>query len=255
VGWAGNKEPWEYGDEFTRINRAYIELRYKFLPYFYSLFYEHERTGQPVMRPLWYEFPADKSTYLIGDEYMAGGDVLVAPVVKEGMRNRDVYLPAGSAWVNWWTGERFEGGRQINVQAPLDRLPLFVRAGAIIATQDVIQHTGQMPDASITLNVAAGIEPGKVEVAKIHEDAGDGYDYRKSGWREIRIEHGQGMLKISRTGDFKGQRIGFLEVVGLASDPKEIRADGKKIDHTYDAETKRARVELPEGAHEIKLIR
>jgi alpha-glucosidase len=255
VGWAGNKEPWEYGDEFTRINRAYIELRYKFLPYLYSLFYEHERTGQPVMRPLWYEFPADKSTYLIGDEYMAGGDVLVAPVVKEGMRNRDVYLPAGSAWVNWWTGERFEGGRQINVQAPLDRLPLFVRAGAIIPTQDVIQHTGQMLDASITLNVAAGIEPGKVEVAKIHEDAGDGYDYRKSGWREIRIEHGQGMLKISRTGDFKGQRIGFLEVVGLASDPKEIRADGKKIDHTYDAETKRARVELPEGAREIKLIR
>ncbi len=255
VGWAGNKEPWEYGDEFTPINRASIELRYRFLPYIYSLFYEHERTGQPVLRPLWYEFPSDKLTYLIGDEYMVGDDVLVAPVVKEGMRNRDVYLPAGSTWINWWTGERFEGGRQINVQAPLDRLPLFVRAGAIIATQDVIQHTGQMPNASITLNVAAGIESGKTEIAKIHEDAGDGYDYRKSGWSEIRIEHGQGMLKISRVGDFKGQRIRYLEVVGLASDPKEIRADGKILDHTYDAETKRARVELPDSVGEIKLIR
>jgi alpha-glucosidase len=255
VGWAGNKEPWEYGDEFTPINRASIELRYKFLPYLYSLFYEHERTGQPVMRPLWYESPDDTRTYLISDEYMVGSDVLVAPVVKEGMRNRDVYLPTGSAWINWWTGERFEGGRQINVQAPLNQLPLFVRAGAIIATQDVIQHTGQMPNSAITLNVIAGVEPGKIEIAKIHEDAGDGYGYRQSEWREIRIEHREGVLKISRTGDFKGQRIRYLEVVGLAADPKEIRADGKKIDHTYDVVRKRARVELPENVGEVTMVR
>lgn len=255
VGWAGNKEPWEYGDEFTPINRASIELRYRFLPYIYSLFYEHERTGQPVMRPLWYEYPSDRSTYLISDEYMVGSDVLVAPVVKEGMRNRDVYLPAGSAWINWSTGERFEGGRQINVQAPLDRLPLFVRAGAIIATQEVIQHTGQMPNAAMTLNVAAGIESRKTEVAKIHEDAGDGYEYRKSAWSEVRIEHRQGVLKIRRIGDLKGQRIRYLEVVGLAADPKEIRADGKKIDHSYDSVRKCVRVELPENVGELTMVR
>ena len=84
VGWVGNKEPWEFGDEFTRINRETIELRYRFLPYLYSLFREHERTGEPVMRPLWYEFPNDKQTYLIDDEYMVGSDVLVAPVVSQG---------------------------------------------------------------------------------------------------------------------------------------------------------------------------
>ena len=93
VGWVGNKEPWEFGDEFTKINRATIELRYQFLPYIYSLFREHERTGAPVMRPLWFEFPADKLTYLINDQYMVGSDVLVAPVVKEGMRTRGIYLP------------------------------------------------------------------------------------------------------------------------------------------------------------------
>jgi alpha-glucosidase len=137
VGWAGNKEPWEFGDEFTKINRETIELRYRFLPYIYSLFYQHERTGQPVMRPVWYEFPNDKQTYLISDIYMVGSDLLVAPVVKEGMRNRDVYLPAGAAWINWWTGERLEGGKQYRVDAPIDRLPLFIRAGA------VIQHRAQ----------------------------------------------------------------------------------------------------------------
>jgi alpha-glucosidase len=205
VGWAGDKEPWEFGDEITAINRRSIELRYRFLPYLYTLFYQHERTGQPVMRPLWYEFPDDKLTYLNGDEFMVGDDLLVAPVVKEGMRNRDVYLPAGTAWINWWTGEKLDGGKQHRVDAPLDRLPIFVRVGAVIPTQDVIQHTGEMGKASITLNVAAGIEPGKVETTDLHQDAGDGYGYRLSEWRNIRIEHRQGVLKISRVGEFRGQ--------------------------------------------------
>jgi alpha-glucosidase len=255
VGWAGNKEPWEYGDEFTPINRASIELRYKFLPYLYTLFFEHERTGQPVMRPLWYEFPNDKLTYLISDQYMVGKDLLVAPVVKEGMRNREVYLPDGAAWIDWWTGERFEGGKQYRAEAPLDRLPLYIRAGAVIATQDVIQHTGEIPNSPITLNVAAGIEPGKTEVSELHQDAGDGYGYRQSAWRNIRIEHRQGILRITRTGDFKGQRIRYLEIAGLAADPREVRADGIKLGHKFDPKTKRVLVELPENVKEITWVR
>lgn len=255
VGWAGNKEPWEYGDEFTPINRASIELRYKFLPYLYSLFYDHERTGQPVMRPLWYEFPNDKLTYLISDQYMVGADVLVAPVVKEGMRNRDVYLPAGAAWINWWTGERLEGGKQHRVDAPLERLPLFVRSGAVVATQDVIQHTGEMANVAITLNVAAGIEPGKTEIAEIYQDAGDGYAYRQGAWQQVGVEHVQGRLRIARVGNFKGQRIRYLEVIGVESEPREIRADTRKFDFKYDAATKRIRVELPENVREITMLR
>ncbi|MEP6704164.1 MAG: TIM-barrel domain-containing protein, partial [Acidobacteriota bacterium] len=255
VSWAGNKEPWEFGDEFTAINRASIELRYKFLPYLYTLFYEQEPTGQPVMRPLWYEFPDDKLTYLIGDEYMVGSDLLVAPVVKEGMRTREIYLPAGAAWIDWWTGERMDGGKQYTVKAPLDRLPLYVRAGAVVPTQDVIQHTGEMPNSPITLNVAAGIEPGKTEITTVHQDAGDGYGYRQNAWRNIRIEHRQGILKITRSGDFNGQRIRYLEIVGLAADPREVRGDGEKLDHKFDAATKRVRVELPKNVIEITLVR
>src|SRR5688572_26526154 len=189
VGWAGNKEPWEYGDEFTAINRASIELRYRFLPQLYSLFYKHERTGQPVMRPLWYEFPNDKLTYLVADQYLVGSDLLVAPVVKDGMRNRHVYLPAGAQWINWWTGEQLEGGKQHWIEAPLDRLPLFVRAGAVIPTQAVVQHTGEMPSSALTLNIAAGASPAGTDGIEIHQDSGDGYGYRLSDWRRIRIEH------------------------------------------------------------------
>ncbi len=262
VGWAGNKEPWEYGDEFTPINRASVELRYQFLPYLYTLFYRHERTGQPVMRPLWYEFPADKQTYLVSDEYMVGPDVLVAPVVKEGMRNRDVYLPAGASWVDWWTGARFEGGKQHRIQAPLDRLPLFVRAGAVIPTQSVIQHTGEMPNAAVTLNVVAGIgsqnhlreRVGSYKTS-LYQDAGEGYRYRFGEWLEIQIEHLQGTVKLNRIGDFRGQPIRYLEAVGLPASPREVRADGRKLEHAYDPVRKRLRVELPQNAAEITLIR
>jgi hypothetical protein len=207
------------------------------------------------MRPLWFEFPDDKLTYLNSDEFMLGDDVLVAPVVKEGMRNRDFYLPAGTAWINWWTGERLDGGKQHRVDVPLDRLPIFVRAGAVIPTQDVIQHTGEMSRAAITLNVPVGIDPGKTEVAELYQDAGDGYGYRLSEWRNIRIEHRQGMLKVSRIGDFRGQPIRYIEAFGLAAEPREIRADGRKLEFRFDAATRRLRVEVPENASEITMVR
>ena len=255
VGWAGDKEPWEYGDEFTAINRATVELRYKFLPYLYTLFREHGNTGAPIMRPLWYEFPADKRTYLVSDEYLVGSDLLVAPVVKEGMRVRAVYLPAGTDWVNWWTGERLEGGKEHTVSAPLDRLLIFGRAGAMIPTQGVIQNTGEMPLQPITLIVIAGITPEKTGTAMLYQDAGDGYAYQKSGWQTINFEHRPGSIKIRRDGDFKGQTLKYIEVIGLATQPKQMAVDGREIKFSYDAATKRLTAEIPDGASEITMIR
>jgi len=255
VGWVKNKEPWEFGDDFTKINRSTIELRYKFLPYLYTLFREHERTGQPVMRPLWYEFPGDKRTYLINDEYMVGGDVLVAPAVKEGMTRREIYLPAGAEWVDWWTGVKLEGGKAHTLDAPLDRVLIFVRAGAVIPTQSVIQHTGEMKDAALTLNVAAGIAADRTEVFKLFQDAGEGYGYRQSAWREITVEHKRGILTITRTGDFAGQQIKFIRAIGVTEKPKEVRVDGKAVDFDFDPATKSLRVEINQNAREIVLIR
>lgn len=255
VGWVGNKEPWEFGDEFTRINRATVELRYQFLPYIYSLFREHERTGAPVMRPLWYEFPNDKQTYLVGDQYMLGSDILVAPVIREGMRTRGIYLPIGAEWIDWWTGAKLESGKTHYLQTPLDRLPLFVRVGSVVPTQGVIQHTGEMPGTSITLNVAAGIESGKTEIATLFQDAGDGYGYRRDDWCEIEITHRRGMLLIKRTGSFNGQKLGAIEVRGIAERPKEITADGRKLEFDLQPETKRLSIRLRGDEREILLVR
>jgi alpha-glucosidase len=255
VGWVGNKEPWEFGEEFTKINRATVELRYQFLPYLYTLFREHEKTGAPVMRPLWYEYPADKLTYLVNDEFMLGSDVLVAPVVKEGMTTRGIYLPVGADWVDWWTGERFESGKLHYLKTPLDRLPIFVRVGAVIPTQAVIQHTGEMPSSPVTLNVITGIKPGVIETSKLFQDAGEGYGYRQGDFREIAIEHKQGSITITRAGNFNGQRIRYIQAIGVGGKPKEMRADGKSLDMDFDPGAKRLRVEINGDEREILLVR
>ena len=255
VGWAGNKEPWEYGEQNTAINRSTIELRYRFLPYIYTLFHEHERTGMPVIRPLWFEFPADKKTYLVADEYLLGAGLLVAPVIKEGMTEREVYFPAGADWIDWWTGEKNEGGRSRVVKAPLERLPIFVRAGAVIPTQPVIQNTGEMRSVDVTLNVAAGIPAGQTMKSLLYQDAGDGYGYRSGEWKEVRIEHRQGVLKMIRDGTYVGQPIRSLEIVGLTTQPKELRANGNIIEFTFDSGIRRMHAKLPENANEITLIR
>lgn len=255
VGWVGNKEPWAFGDEFTKINRETVELRYQFLPYLYTLFREHERTGAPVMRPLWFEFPNDKQTYLVSDQYMVGGDVLVAPVVKEGMRTRGIYLPVGAEWVDWWTGEKFESGKTHYPKTPLDLLPIYVRVGSVIPTQSVIQHTGEMPSASVTVNVVAGIAPGKTETSVLYQDAGEGYGYRQNAWRQVKITHATGSLKIERFGNFEGQRILAVEAVGISANPKEMRTDGRKIGHKFDSERRRVRAELIGTEREISMVR
>lgn len=250
-----NKEPWEYGDDFTKINRATVELRYQLLPYLYTLFYQHEQTGQPVLRPLWYEYPNDVKTYLTDNEYLIGRDLLVAPVLWEGQRRREVYFPAGDDWRDWETGEIYKGGTAAQINAPLEKLPIFARVGAVIPTQPVVQNTTEMPKVDLTLNVITGISTGKTETSEIFQDAGEGYGYKSNDWSVTKIEHQQGMLTLNKTGNFKGQRIKYIEAIGLQQKPNEVRTDGKSTESKYDPQRKRLRIEIKQDVREISIIR
>lgn len=251
---AANKEPWEYGEEFTRINRATIELRYQFLPYLYTLFQNHEQTGQPILRPLWFEYPKDYKTYLLEDEYLVGRDLLVAPVLNDGQRKRGVYFPVGDDWRDWFTGEIYKGGTWAEINAPLDKLPIFARVGAVIPTQPAIQNTTEMPNVPITLNVITGIAPDKIETSKIFQDSGDGYDYQKTQKREISIEHKKGLLRLMRVGNFQGQKIHFIEALGISKRPSEMRVDGKLVENIeIDSTKNRLRITVDENVKEIAL--
>jgi alpha-glucosidase len=240
-------EPYSFGPEFTKINRASVELRYRLLPYLYTLFREHTETGAPVMRPLWFEYPDDARTYLIEDEYLVGRDLLVAPVVTEGATKRRVSFPAGDAWVDWWTGRRYEGGRDAEVDAPLERLPLFARVGAALPTIPVIQHTGERPKVSLTLVVV----PGADGETRIYQDGGDGYE--AGGWPVV-VSQRAGAISVNQV-PTAGPNIGSpvwaqireVELLGLPERPKGVLIDERPPAKSpdFERETGRLRIEAP----------
>jgi alpha-glucosidase len=219
-------EPYSYGEEFTKINRASVELRYRLLPYLYTLFREHGETGAPLMRPLWFEYPDDSRTYTIEDEYLVGRDLLVAPVVRESATRRGVYFPAGDDWVDWWTGKVYEGGKDAEIEAPLDRLPLFARAGAVIPTQAVVQHTGEMSKLPLSLVVVRGADGA----GSFYEDAGEGYDYLRGAHRMIKAMQRGNHIGVGPTGDYNSsRRVAMLELLGVSVAPREMLLGGDMV--------------------------
>ena len=111
------------------ICTKYMALREKLKPYIAVQMKAAHEKGTPVMRPLFYDFPDDPITWETENEYMFGPNYLIAPILNEGQKEREVYLPAGAKWTNAWTGENFEGGRRITAAAPLDQIPVFSRDG------------------------------------------------------------------------------------------------------------------------------
>jgi len=128
----GPNEVWSFGDHAYAILREFLLLRERLRPYLMAqMSVAHER-GTPPMRPLFFDFPADEACVPVDDQFMLGPDLLVAPVLHEGARSRQVYLPAGTAWQDGWTGSVVDGGQWTAAEAPLERLPLYVRAGASV---------------------------------------------------------------------------------------------------------------------------
>lgn len=177
-------EPWVFGDRVERICREYIELRYQLLPYLYSLFWEAATTGTPILRPLLYHFPNDPQTYHVQDQVMLGPSLMAAPVYRPGVQCRAVYLPSG-VWYNWWTGEQHQGPGYILADAPLERMPMFVPAGAIVPMGPVMQYADEHPLDCLTVRVwpVLGLETLH-KTFVLYEDDGQSFDY-ETGSRGI----------------------------------------------------------------------
>jgi alpha-glucosidase len=237
------REPWAFGAGHERINRATIELRYKLLPYLYTLFADNEQSGLPPMRPLWFAYPGDTRASLVDDQFLLGGDLLVAPVLHEGQLSREVYFPKGDAWIDWWDGSRHAGGTSAMVAAPLDRLALYVRAGASLPTTSVVQHTGELKDMPLTLAVALGGQGS----SHVFQDAGDGYGYREGASRTIGVSQDGRGVRLDIPPNRGYQRVGAIEFIGLEAAPGAILIDGKPVQDLHvDASTRRLRIALPD---------
>jgi alpha-D-xyloside xylohydrolase len=136
----------------------YDRLRYRLMPYIYTAGADTFWKESTIMRALVMDFASDKRVWDINDEYLFGPSLLVAPVTEYKARSRSVYLPAGTAWYDFYTGHKIEGGQTITADAPYERIPLFVRAGSIVPTGPAIQYTDQDPGGPITLDVYTGAD-------------------------------------------------------------------------------------------------
>ncbi|MFN8700824.1 MAG: hypothetical protein ACK5X0_01770, partial [Rhodospirillales bacterium] len=135
--------PWSLGDEVARHARAWLDLRYRLLPYLWGCIEIATRTGLPVMRAMALAFPRDRAARAFEEQFMFGPSLLVAPILKPG-HAVEVWLPEGG-WYDFWTGQRVEGGRMLRIHnVPLDRLPVYVREGHIVALGRPVSHTGQI---------------------------------------------------------------------------------------------------------------
>lgn len=170
---SSNHEPWADGPEQEAIRRRYIENRYRLLPYIYTAMEETSRTGLPLMRPMFLEFPSETELAANDQEFMFGHDLLVAPQLSETMDPLEVRLPAGD-WYDYWTGQRVAAKSRLALHPKLDELPVYVRAGAIIPQQAVVQHVEEIPQGPLELKVY----PGPDCRGSLYADDGNSFAYQ-----------------------------------------------------------------------------
>ena len=171
---SGPSEPYRWGAAVEQGCREALRLRYRLLPYIYSYFHESAQNGQPLMKALVLEYQDDPAVLNLKDQYLFGRELLVAPVLTEATSERSVYFPAG-AWIDWYTGHEFHGPSRHTVAAPQDRIPLFVKSGAIVPMAPFMSHTGEKPWDPITLNVW----PDGTSRFRLYRDDGETLAYQQ----------------------------------------------------------------------------
>jgi len=217
------REPWEFGDEALDIFRKFARLRYKHLPYLYTNAVITSDTGLPLMRPLVLHYTEDPATRAIETQYLLGRDLLVAPVIESG-GSTEVYLPEDE-WIDYWSGDRFEGNQTLQMDVPLGEIPLFVRAGSIIPTREPTQTVQQGPPEHLTLTARAsdGCASGQY------------YHETKEEMTSIAVQTGN-EIQLNVTGSLPETTV---KVTGIEERPSQVTLNKTSADEelTIDPES------------------
>jgi alpha-glucosidase (family GH31 glycosyl hydrolase) len=237
-------EPWQFGPEAEGICRDMLRLRYRLLPYTYTMAYRNFETGLPLARPLIMMYPGDKRFTDESSTYLWGDDFLVSPVVEGGQTSKSVNFPEGD-WVNFWTDELVHGGKTLEVAAPLGRIPLFVKSGSIIPMDQPKQYSDARPLDTLTLSLYP--EPGKADSSFLYEDDGKTTAYQTGSYSLTRFTQlaaeQDGVRRMTleigpARGTYAGKllkRTCLVEVHRVAGPPVEVRCNGKTVDEFSSA--------------------
>jgi alpha-glucosidase len=225
----GDQEPWSFGEPTTSLARHFIELRYRLLPYVYTTFWQYVTQGTPMLRPLTFLDQNDPETYLRMAEFSLGDNLLVCPITQAGVDGRWMYLPKGQ-WYYYWTDELKSGGQEVWAAADLTRIPLFIKAGAVVPMQPVMQYVGEKVVDELTLHVYyPGAEPLD---SVLYDDGGEGYAYEQGQKtvRRFRVAADANGLTISQTmeGAYQPSYATYRVVLhGLPTALEVAAADGQ----------------------------
>lgn len=234
----GDQEPWSFGEEYTLLVKKFIEFRYRLLTYIYTTFWQNVSFGTPMLRPVSFLDQEDPEAYYRMAEFSLGDHLLVCPIVQENAEGRWMYLPQGE-WYYYWTDEKFNGMKEVWADAGLDRIPLYIKAGAVIPLDPVMQYVGEKKTDILELHVY--YKYGK-EISVIYEDEGDGYKNLKENGRKVRNFEWNGYdnhwsLKQKSEGSFKPQYKSFeMHIHGMIAPFDEIFVNNKAIEFKRESE-------------------
>jgi alpha-D-xyloside xylohydrolase len=210
-----HNEIWSYGPDMQKLLTRYDRLRYRLMPYIYSVAWKTTNENYTPMRALVMDFRDDPRVWNIADQFLFGPSLLVNPVTEPGATTRHLYLPKGS-WHNLSSGEPMEGGRFVEVPGPLDEIPVLVHAGSILPLGPIVEHAQQQSDQPIELRVYTGADGDFT----LYEDEGDTYNYEKGAYATIPIHWDEAKCRLTlgrRNGSYPGMqatrtfKIRFIE--------------------------------------------
>jgi alpha-D-xyloside xylohydrolase len=235
-GTGSDRNLYAFGAAAQTVLVGVDQLRYRLLPYLYSMSWMVTHASYTMMRGLVFDFASDPKALDIADEYMFGPALLVSPVSDAGATSRSVYLPAGATWTDFWSGMSTPGGQTVTAAAPIDHLPLFVRAGAILPLGPVVQFATEKPADPLELRVYRGADGAFT----LYEDENDNYDYEQGMFATIPLtwNDAQKTLTIgARAGSFPGMatsrtfRVVFVGA-GHGAGPAETATADKTVTYT-----------------------
>lgn len=226
----GDQEPWSFDTEVTDIVRSFIELRYQLLPYLYTMFWKYSKDKIPMLKSLAYFDQEDAQTHFRTDEFIFGEHILVCPIQEPNAKGRRMYLPRGN-WYNFWTDEVVVGGMEKWVAADIDKIPLFVKSGALIPKYPIQQYVGEKEITELVIDAYYKLG---TENSTVYEDAQEGYDYAKGRYslRNFKLVGKENKLNIQQ---FKnGTFITTYETIklnlhGLPFKIEEVSIDNEKV--------------------------
>jgi alpha-glucosidase len=237
-------EPWASGPEQEAIRRRYIELRYQLLPYIYTGIEAMTRTGLPFMRPIFLDYPQQESSYDDNRDFLFGSDLYVAPVATETVDAEEIQLPPG-AWYDYWTSQQHASSEKIALHPTLDELPLYVRAGAIIPMQPVVQNTEEKPTGPLEIKVYVGENCH----SSLYEDDGHTFAYQRGEFRRTNYtcEVSPGSIAVRATTEKNTYQPWWhaarVTIFGVPSEPKELRLS-QQVTHDWQYDAKSCSVTL-----------